>query len=729
MSRSIYLALAIHNHQPVGNFDFVFEEAYNKAYLPMVELLERHPTIHLALHYTGPLRNWLSDQKPDFLSRVRTLAQRGQIEIMTGGYYEPILVSIPDTDKLGQIAKLSAAVQNDFGYSPTGAWLAERVWEPQLAKTFHQAGVDYTIVDDTHFKYVGLSDSDLFGYYVTEEQGYTLKIFGTSKHLRYSIPWKPVGDVINWLREQAEQNSGPVPRVAVMGDDGEKFGLWPMTYEHVWQGEWFEDFFRALEENSDWLKTISPGAYAQQFPAIGRVYLPTASYDEMTEWVLPADMSADITELKHHLQDEGQDEVLRFIRGGFWRNFLVKYPEVNNMHKKMLRVHDKVYAAWDKLPDAIRWAAADHLWAGQCNCPYWHGVFGGIYLSHIRKANYECLIAAENMVDDATRTADEWIEVNEVDFTRDTRQELLIETPDMALYFQPSSGGALFEWDWRSKRFNLLNNLTRRKEGYHRALVKASQEAAKREATKHEPLDEEEKVVNIHDLVRAKEEGLEKYLFYDWYQRTAMLDHFLHPGVSLENFRTGSYGEAGDFVNQPYTVEVNRLDSAVAVTLGRDGHAWVSNVFNPVRVEKTVTVHSKGTFLPVRYVLTNRGQATLAMPFGVEFNFGLLSGHSDDAYYEIPGTELEDDYLNSTGELTEVSKVNLLHEWFRFRIQVAFDQPAILWRMPIETISNSEGGFERVYQCSCVFPHWMLRLAPGESWEVNLRIDLSEPEP
>ncbi len=504
MSRSIYLALAIHNHQPVGNFDFVFEEAYNKAYLPMVELLERHPTIHLALHYTGPLRNWLSDQKPDFLGRVRTLAQRGQIEIMTGGYYEPILVSIPDADKLGQIAKLSAAVQSDFGYSPTGAWLAERVWEPQLAKTFHQAGVDYTIVDDTHFKYVGLSDSDLFGFYVTEEQGYTLKIFGTSKHLRYSIPWKPVGDVINWLREQAEQNSGPVPRVAVMGDDGEKFGLWPMTYEHVWQGEWFEDFFRALEENGDWLKTISPGAYAQQFPAIGRVYLPTASYDEMTEWVLPADMSADITELKHHLQDEGQDEVLRFIRGGFWRNFLVKYPEVNNMHKKMLRVHDKVYAAWEKLPDATRWAAVDHLWAGQCNCPYWHGVFGGIYLSHIRKANYECLIAAENMVDDAIRETHGWIEVNEIDFTRDTHQELLIETPDMTLYFQPSSGGALFEWDWRSKRFNLLNNLTRRKEGYHRALVRASQEAAKRETAKREPSEEEEQVVNIHDLVRAK---------------------------------------------------------------------------------------------------------------------------------------------------------------------------------------------------------------------------------
>ena len=243
MAQPMYLALAIHNHQPVGNFDFVFAEAHEKSYLPMVTLLEKHPTVRLALHYTGSLLDWLAANRPDFVPRVRALAERGQVEIMTGGYYEPILVSIPDDDKLGQIHKLSEAVRDDFAYSPTGAWLAERVWEPQLAKTFNQAGVDYVIVDDTHFKYVGLTDDDLFGYYLTEEQGYPLKIFGTSKHLRYSIPWKLVDDVIAWLREQSEQNTGPVPRVAVMGDDGEKFGLWPTTYQHVWEDGWFEDFF------------------------------------------------------------------------------------------------------------------------------------------------------------------------------------------------------------------------------------------------------------------------------------------------------------------------------------------------------------------------------------------------------------------------------------------------------------------------------------------------------
>jgi len=145
-------------------------------------------------------------------------------------------------------------------------------------------------------------------------------------------------------------------------------------------------------------------------------------------------------------------------------------------------------------------------------------------------------------------------------------------------------------------------------------------------------------------------------------------------------------------------------------------------------VTKTIEVPSTGTSLPVRYVVTNSGDATLALPFGVEFNFGLLSGHSDDAYYEIPGIELENDYLDSMGEVAGVREVSLFHEWFRFHVRLTFDRQATLWRMPIETISNSEGGFERGYQCSCLYPHWALRLEPGESWEVSMRIDLSDPE-
>src|SRR5690349_17884356 len=107
--KHISLGLVVHNHQPVGQSDEVFEEIYTRSYELMVAALERHPGVHLGLHYTGSLLDWLRDNKPDFIERMRALVARGQVEILSGGYYEPILPSIPDDDKHAQILKLTEA--------------------------------------------------------------------------------------------------------------------------------------------------------------------------------------------------------------------------------------------------------------------------------------------------------------------------------------------------------------------------------------------------------------------------------------------------------------------------------------------------------------------------------------------------------------------------------------------------------------------------------------------
>jgi len=727
--KHIYLALAIHNHQPVGNFDWVFERACDVAYVPMIEALERHPTIRMALHYTGPLRDWMAEKRPELIERVRALVARGQVEMMTGGYYEPILVALYDADKRGQIEKLTQAVRNDFDYEPTGAWLAERVWEPHLAKPLAEAGVKYTIVDDTHFKYVGLEDKDLFGYYVTEEQGMALKIFGTSKHLRYTIPWASVEEVITWLWEQADESGY---KVAVMGDDGEKFGLWPGTYEHCWgRGNWMERFFTALEENQDWLKTITPGQYAERFPALGRIYLPTASYDEMTEWALPARLVREIVHLKHRLEDEGRRDILRFLKGGFWRNFMVKYPEINTMHKKMLLVSEKVHQMTnDQIPnpngpDIGHWSlgfghsALDHLWAGQCNCPYWHGVFGGIYLFHIRVATYDHLIAAENLADAQRHPDGPWIEWREFDLDRDASPEILISSDAMNLYFDPVEGGSLFEWDWRSLRYNLLNTLSRYPEGYHQDLVEAGRRG---EAV---VTGGEGELETIHTTrVRVKEKDLHEKLFYDWYRRSSFIDHFLHPDTTLDDFYRCQYGEGGDFVNQPYSYEVEEGDGYLILKLARDGHVWCDERLAPLRVEKRIEVAANSTELKATYTLTNTGEEAVDAWFGVEFNFAILGGDGPDAYYVVPGQN--NTALSSKGQWEDVNNLRLVSKTLGMDIELGFDRPTTLWRFPIETISNSEAGFERVYQGSCLLPHWRINLAPEQSWRVELWLKLRE---
>src|SRR5579859_8068894 len=170
MTNSIHFGLLLHNHQPVGNFPWVFQLVYEESYLPMVEALERHPGVRLSLHYTGSLLDWMEEAHPEFLERVARLAERNQVDMIGGGYYEPILPSIPDRDKVGQVRRLSERIQRDFGTAATGMWIAERVWEPGLPRLLREAGVEWTILDDVHFNNVGLEDEDLFGYYATEDQ-------------------------------------------------------------------------------------------------------------------------------------------------------------------------------------------------------------------------------------------------------------------------------------------------------------------------------------------------------------------------------------------------------------------------------------------------------------------------------------------------------------------------------------------------------------------------------
>ncbi len=115
MPPRISLALAIHNHQPVGNFGWVFADVYEAAYLPMVEALERHEGVRLSLHYTGALLDWLRAERPEFIDRLRALVARGQVELLGGGYYEPVLASLPERDRVGQLVRMADEVERISG--------------------------------------------------------------------------------------------------------------------------------------------------------------------------------------------------------------------------------------------------------------------------------------------------------------------------------------------------------------------------------------------------------------------------------------------------------------------------------------------------------------------------------------------------------------------------------------------------------------------------------------
>ncbi len=723
----IVLSLVLHNHQPVGNFDHIVAKAAETSYAPMIGALERHPKIRIALHYSGPLLDWLRLHRPELLRRVRTLVARGQVEILTGGYYEPILSIIPDADKRGQIDKMTRAVAEEFGAAADGFWLAERVWEPHLARPLGEAGVRYTIVDDAHFHGVGLVEPDLFGYYITEEGGVPLALFPSLRALRYLIPWSPVEEVIAYLRTLAGIDVTPEGRDApldlvLMGDDGEKFGMWPTTYATCWEEGWVDRFFEAIG-NIPWIETVPPGEYRRTRDPAGRIYLPTSAYEEMAGWALPPGRAPDLVRLRRNLEAGGQPDLVPFVRGGFWRHFLVRYPEINTLHRLALRAGAKI-RAMPPGPEKAR--ALDDLWAGECNCTYWHGVFGGVYLPHIRGAAFSHLIAAEALADQSRHPGGHaeglpgpYAEGQASDLDGDGRDEVLLSADLTVLTVDPARGGSLVEWDDRPARRHLGNVLTRRREAYHAEVERAAEaQAAQRGgpagAQGGKPGAEAE---SIHTAVRIKEPGLERLLVYDRVRRAALRVHLLRPETTVEQVQRSEQEDPGGFAAGGYAWRLEQEDAAVRVRLTRD----VAVEGGRATVERSIEVAAGRRGLVHSMRLTWEGTEPLEVVLAEEWNLGMF-GEPGDVWVEGGGERAG---AHEPAVLRSANRVEVAEGYSGLRVALLPSAPAEGWSLPLLTVSNSEGGYERNSQGVTVFLRWPVSLRPGETWTGTTRSEVT----
>ena len=701
---TIQLCLVLHNHQPVGNFDNVFEAAYQDSYLPFLEVFEPYDHLRISLHTSGPLMQWLQAKHPEYLSRVASLVEAGRIEIIGGAFYEPILAMIPQRDRIGQISQFSRWLQDHVCSNVHGMWMPERVWESGLAASIVDAGIRYTVLDDYHFRRAGLNNDQLNGYFVAEEEGRTLKIFPGSEQLRYLIPFAPAEQAIEHCRALATASPGCV---AVFGDDGEKFGTWPDTQRHVYQNGWLKEFFQALTDNRDWLQTSTLQQAVQTTEPCGKVYLPDASYREMTEWAQPVDRQVEHDQLVHSIDQHPQWKMVEsFMAGGFWRNFKVKYPETNHMYARMMVVSSLLQQARDRgVNQSVIDAAQDHLYQGQCNCPYWHGAFGGVYLPHLRNAIYKHLLNAESLLEQAMGRPKQWVEATTADYLFDGRTETRLANEQLVAWISGAGGGQIYELDLLKIGHNLNACIARREELYHAKVLQGESQG-------------DEAAASIHDRVVFKQADLDKQLHYDHRLRNSLIDHFWDDDVQLDSIANGTAMERGDFADGAYETKIRRNPTRIQVQMSRQGNAWGI----PLTITKGVTLNAGSDELEIAYLIQGL-PANRDLHFGVEFNFsGLPDGQDDRFYSDLDGQRLGQ--MQSQLSLGDAAGICLTDGWLNLDIGLTLNQPGGLFTYPVQTVSQSEAGFELVHQCVCVQPHWLVRGDANGNWATVMKLSL-----
>ncbi len=645
MTSSVSLLFGVHAHQPIGNFPEVIIDAHERCYKPFLHTLYRYPEFRFAVHFSGWLLDFLFEHYPHDMALLREMVKRGQIELFGAGDTEPVLAVIPERDRIGQLKTFSDKLRKKLGQQPKGAWLTERVWESTVTPALANCGIRYVIVDDYHFICAGKRKTELNGFFTTEEDHHTLDLFPISEALRYRLPFSPAQEAVAYIESLVDQAAPGHQPAAVYFDDIEKFGIWPETYQWVYEQGWLEQFIQGVLA-SPYIQLQHYRDYHTSEKTRGIIYLPTTSYVEMNEWTLPAEPAHTYADLVQQARSAGVYEQNKsFLRGGIWKNFFSRYPESNWMHKRMLSLS----ARYAQLPAKQRTDTMRRcLYASQANDAYWHGLFGGLYLPHLRRTIYNNLVELETLLDQhAPRTAQ-----YQEDTNLDGVDEIYLQNGSVQAVLRLDGSASICELDSYPLKHNFADTLARQTEHYYRKIQLNSQENS---------AHQQSGIASAHDRVSFKHEI-----------SPADLESDLHP---QHLFIDRLNDETLNYQLQPATHENEIIFQAETAT------GPISKCFRISGNQLQVTYECAGN--PDGHLQT---EINLAMPScdgpGGRYlqNDAVLSGFGQAIdLADLTAITLEDDTLGGSLVFETAS-------------------PAKLHACPHFTVSQSEGGFEKIMQ-------------------------------
>ncbi|MHA2306758.1 MAG: alpha-amylase/4-alpha-glucanotransferase domain-containing protein [Candidatus Hodarchaeales archaeon] len=665
---TIYFNIVFHHHQPIGNLPWVIEEVYHKAYLPLLKTIAKYPKITVNLHYSGYLLKWFQKNHPEYLEQVLVLERRNQVEIVGGGFYEPILGFIPERDRKLQIQMLNDWWMDNYNIRTKGIWLAERIWVPNLSVTLHDAGAKFVYLDDYIFKKIGISKSGTFYSHVTEDQGKSIIVLPINQQIRYLIPWKSVLSTIKYLSNHRDSAH---KKIIIMMSDAEKMGAWgtgdrtthEICYIDGHDGKpWMSTLFEEIIRNR-WIKPILATDYIEIAEPKGLVYLPAASYDMMSLWSLPVDLRKNFEILNSKTETNEKKSLKGMKPGAIWQNFLMKYSQANVMHKRMIYTRNKIIEAEKKLFNHSS-DKFQEIWnlilASQANDSYWHGIFGGIYYVFLRHTVHRHIINADNLLDYLYMQAGYDIShSNILDILFDGSSDGILENKHISCFLSSLNGGSIFSLNLKRKSYNFLNTLTRQLESYHDKTFPVIQ---------------------------------------DRFEKWLCQDHFISEEIISEDIINDTYQDLGDFANQPYIITRSSSDSLIC---SRHGKIMLGNSSIKTYLEKKYAL--KDNILSILYEMSFDDEIPAdSIIFSPEMNFIIVSYPYqsylswDDELFNL------DDHIS----LHKCKKLCLvdLNPVEQVGIRITFDDSVSCDVFPLYSFPKSGIGYEKLYQGTSIFP-------------------------
>ncbi|MCX6934766.1 MAG: DUF1926 domain-containing protein, partial [Verrucomicrobia bacterium] len=661
--KNVNLVLCLHMHQPVGNLPEVVDQITAEVYRPVIGVLEKHPGVAVNLHISGALLEMLSEHHPDLVQKVKALVATGRVEMLSGGFYEPVLLDWPEDDRDGQVGKMGEWLKERLGAQPTGAWLSEGVWGPSLCRVFNRAGLQYAPVQGTFFLQAGAIPAKLNGHYVTDQAGQLLSVFPTCPDLVRLIPHAPFDELFGHLRRMANRGEDITLTLAA------NLETWPKLPGGT--ADYLDQLFTKLEESTSWVHTLTGQAQLKRQAPRGRVALPPGTPSELGGWSLPGAARKEFFRERGQLaQRYDAAKWLPFFRGGSWASFRVRYEELNLMYRKNLMLGRRLKAK-GKFPGAR--SVLDRLWRAQCSTAQSHGMNGGLHLPHLRGAIWRELLAAEAEL----RCGQEETELLREDVNADGEIEIMASHPALSLLFAPHLGGACLEIGLPEFGRNLADVLTRRDEG-----------------------------VNGAETVNT-----------DWYERRIFQEHLFARGTTVEQLSARTYPELGDFILQPFEIrQMRQTGCRVTLDLQRDGGLYRMGTRQPCLLEKTYAIDASSGLIEMAYKLTNTGTLPLETIFATELNLNLGPDQSGRGLWRCGDQEKTDRESWQSEDVAMVSARSA----DGLEVKMESENFPLIWSYPLLDAELCPEG--PIRQGNCILFGQHVDLKPGQKAEARLKV-------
>ncbi|HET9399931.1 MAG TPA: alpha-amylase/4-alpha-glucanotransferase domain-containing protein, partial [Candidatus Acidoferrales bacterium] len=349
--------------------------------------------------------------------------------------------------------------------------------------------------------------------------------------------------------------------------------------------------------------------------------------------------------------------------------------------------------------------ARTHLLRAQCNDAYWHGVFGGLYSPHLRTECWRELIRAEALMNGA-RNRRGSIAIEKLDFDADGCEEIYVTSRELAALIKPDDGATIAMLDFRPTAIAAVNSLRRRPEAYHGRLSETAN-------------SDGGGVASIHDRVRVKEPGLEKLLRYDKWPRHCFRVFLFPEDKQQADCVDIRLGENPSIAGGTYDVDLSSdgvVKCAITDDSGTAGSRLrVEKIFSFAPGDDRVRIHC-------RINIKQDGSQAVRCRCGVENVLNLLAPDAPDRYFEASSGRHS---MNWNGIARDVC-IRAVDEWQNFEAEISAPGAEETWIVPIETVSESEEGFERVYQGSQIMSVWRAEISAGGEWSCEISLDMAK---